>query len=476
MRLRLRGLTLGAMLSSGLLFVCTLAPTLLWGDDAMFQHALAVGELTNHPLWGLLARLFALLPLTDFALKANLISAICAMGAVAVLVQVSLALGASPRAALLSGIALAVSHTFWLQSVRAEVYTLHLLLFLTGLWAILKWRRCPQRWGWLLFGLFVWLIGTINHLLMSMAFLGGVWLIVSGIPSRSYRYLLPALAGLAAMGLLAVAAVPGFFATVIPGSARVVLESFRFSPRWVLAHLALLVYQAPALVLLAVPGVRRLWRSDHQAAIGLLLIAVPTVVFAATHGILEAYVFYLPAYALLALAIGLGSDILSRRWSGARWSLTLLAVLCLHLSIYRLTPAILEHFAPGLIYARDLPGRPANLFFLWPPKRGYTGARWFAETALRLVPANAVLVADWTPYAPLRYLQDVEGIRQDVSIIMPDAPGDLCLRTLRESDGARALFLANADARYYPLSEIERYWQLVPEGPIYALLPRGENP
>jgi hypothetical protein len=477
MKLRASAALSALLAGSTALFVYTLAPTLLWGDDAMFQQALAQGGLTNHPVWGLMARLFVRLPLGDLAFRANLISAVCSAGAVSALFLVARALGGSLRAALASGMVLSVSHTFWLQSVRAEVYTLHLLLFLTGLWALLRWRRTPGKWPWLAFGLAVWLLGAANHLLLTLAFPGGVWLVASAMPQHLRKRGLGAIAALVASGALLILAVaPSFFTQVVPDSARVVLATFRLSPRWLLIHMVLLVYQAPLLFVLAVPGVRGLWQRDRHVTIGLALIAVPTAAFAATHGILEGYVFYLPVYALLALAIGLGSDAAMRRWPWPGWLLAALAVLSLQVGTYRLTPEVLDRFAPGLISARDLPGRPANRFFLWPPKRGYTGARWFVEASLDVLPADAILVADWTPFAALRYGQDVDGRRADVLLIQPDAADNLCLRTLRENKGQRPIFLANADPRYYPMAEIERDFDVKPLGPIFALTPRETGP
>ena len=140
------------LLGSAVLYGCTIAPTLLWGDDAMFQRALALGVLTNHPIWGILACLFARLPWGDLSFRTNLISAVCAVGAVAFLFLTTRVAGGSNRAALAGGVTLAISHTFWLQAVRAEVYTLHLLLFLAGLWALLRWRRETANWLWLVLG------------------------------------------------------------------------------------------------------------------------------------------------------------------------------------------------------------------------------------------------------------------------------------------------------------------------------------
>jgi hypothetical protein len=134
---------------------------------------------------------------------------------------------------------------------------------------------------------------------------------------------------------------------------------------------------------------------------------------------------------------------------------------------------VVDRIAPGIIPSRDLPGRRASTFFLWPPKRGYLGARQFAEDTLDSLPADAMLIADWTIFAPLQYLRDVEGQRRDVLVVQVDPIG---MQTIRKNQGRRPLFLVNADPRYYPMDEFNARFQLHPVGDIFALLLRESGP
>lgn len=463
----------GLLLGSAVLYGFTLAPTVLWGDDAMFQWALATGRLTNHPLWGVLARLFAQLPVGDLAFRANLASAVYAVGAVGFLFLATLALAGRVRAAVAAGAVLAISHTFWLQSVRAEVYTLHMLLFFGGLWACIRWRQDKGVW-WLLLALAFWGVGTVNHLLLSVALPGGLWLILSALapPARKRALLMAPLAALTA-GLLLFFLEPTFLTEVVPDTARVVLATFGLSWSRLLMHLTVLVYQFPLFGLLALPGFLHLWRSERAVAVSLGLMAVPTAVFASTHSILESYVFYLPVFGLIALVVGIGFERVSRAWARGRWLVVTLVLLTLQVGLYRLTPLVVERLAPGIIPSRDLPGRRASVFFLWPSKHGYVGARQFATDTLERMPPDAMLIADWTIFAPLRYLQDVEGQRQDVWVVGVDPLG---MQAIRENNGRRPLFLANADPRYYPLDELNERFVLRPVGTILTLELRQNGP
>jgi hypothetical protein len=231
-------------------------------------------------------------------------------------------------------------------------------------------------------------------------------------------------------------------------------------------HLVLLIYQLPLLGIFVLPGARRLSREDRPLLFALMAMAIFTAGFASTHGILESYVFYLPATGLLALLAGLGVEQWTNRWPTARWVAVTVLMVALQIGLYRFTPIVVNRFAPAVIPSRNLPGREASTYFLWPPKAGYLGARRFAESTLDLLPADSILIADWTLQTPLRYLQVVEQRRSDVLLVQVDPLG---LEVIWQNKGQRPLFLANDDPRYYPLDDFQAAFQFIPEGHIYRL-------
>ena len=129
-------------------YVITLAPTVLWGDGAHFQRTASQGVLDadggGRLVWFQAARLFLHLPWGEPAWRVNLLSA--AAGALTVLCIVAAArqAGLSRAAAAVAGLALAVSHTFWIHAVRAEIYTVFLALMALELWLWFRWR--PESW------------------------------------------------------------------------------------------------------------------------------------------------------------------------------------------------------------------------------------------------------------------------------------------------------------------------------------------
>ena len=104
------------------LYLRTLAPSVafLFDDSLEFQlvgYRLAVAHPTGYPLYTLLLKLFSFLPFGDVAYRANLLSAVCAALAVAIVYLAALQLTQSVFASLVAALALAVSPVFWSQAV-----------------------------------------------------------------------------------------------------------------------------------------------------------------------------------------------------------------------------------------------------------------------------------------------------------------------------------------------------------------------
>jgi hypothetical protein len=107
----------------------TLAPSVLWSDEAEFQlqtAMLGVPHQTGYPLYILMGKLWTLLvPLGSMAYRVNLLSAVWGVVTV-LLVYLAIKRMTQARLAALAGAAaLAVSPAFWQQSSIAGVRTFH---------------------------------------------------------------------------------------------------------------------------------------------------------------------------------------------------------------------------------------------------------------------------------------------------------------------------------------------------------------
>jgi hypothetical protein len=143
-------LALAVGLGALVLYIATLAPTVLFADGAEFQfvpYTLGIAHPTGYPLYLLLGWVWShALPIGDVAYRMNLFSALWAALAVGMTYLVALrfirfaAPGIDPLTVRLSAVTaaltFAVGETFWSQAVIAEVYSFNaffvaLILLLT---------------------------------------------------------------------------------------------------------------------------------------------------------------------------------------------------------------------------------------------------------------------------------------------------------------------------------------------------------
>src|SRR6186997_2188516 len=80
---------------------------------------------TGYPLYSLIGTLFSLIPVGSMAYGANLLSAVAAAGAVAVMVLIAVRLGVRPVLAFAAGLALAFTGTIWQEATFSEMNGLH---------------------------------------------------------------------------------------------------------------------------------------------------------------------------------------------------------------------------------------------------------------------------------------------------------------------------------------------------------------
>src|SRR5688572_22397237 len=96
-------LALLLFIASFVLYIRTLAPSLLYGDSAEFQtiaYTLGIGHPTGYPIYVLLAKLFTFLPVGDIAYRVNLFSAFSAALTVTLVYLITRKLGAANSAAM----------------------------------------------------------------------------------------------------------------------------------------------------------------------------------------------------------------------------------------------------------------------------------------------------------------------------------------------------------------------------------------
>ena len=147
------------------LYLRTMAPTVLDGDNGEFQYMayiLGVAHSSGYPLYLLLGKLFTLLPFNDVAFRVNLFSVVCTALAVPLVYAIALRLVGKRIPAVLATLLLAVSPSIWGGALEVKPYALHVLLGVLALLFALRWHQEANRRDFYALAL-VFGLGLTNH-------------------------------------------------------------------------------------------------------------------------------------------------------------------------------------------------------------------------------------------------------------------------------------------------------------------------
>ncbi|HTE18833.1 MAG TPA: DUF2723 domain-containing protein [Armatimonadota bacterium] len=316
-----------------LVYLCTLCPTIFLGDSGEICSAIASGGVIHppgYPFFSLLGRAaLALVPWGEPAFRIGVVVALAAAGAVAALYRVNRELRASPWAAASAAACFATGYTFWSQSTRVEVYSLHVLLATLALLFALRYRRLgqPRELALMAVALSLGLAHHLTIVLLGPGLLALCWKRLwqrPGLPGRLARTGALLLAGPALYLLLILWArgntlyawgytvdLPLLWNHV---SARQYRSLLQF-PDW--KHLSQAVPLAGrlftdafpfGLCLLPLAGAAALWRRDRGIAAGLLAIAGVVNVYNLFYRIPDVAPYYLTAWMAAAACIAVALD------------------------------------------------------------------------------------------------------------------------------------------------------------------------
>lgn len=477
----------------------TAAPGVLWQDSAMFQFRVWHGDVAGdeglplaHPLYILLAKAVALLPLGNYAFRVNLFSAVCAAACLGFLIDLLLSLTRSRTASIAGTALLAVSHTFWTHAVIAEVYALYSLALIAELWLLERFfSRRDIRW--LIAGLLVCGLNLSNHLLAVLhlpAYMGVViWGLRTGaLHVRRIPWLMLAfvIGSIPYLSLVVAEIADGesvlqtlSYALVGPPnrSKFVLMVSFSMKDQMVRAVQYFVMNFPTPVIVLAPLGLRVAWKTPSTrwfAAVGGAVFLVDFA-FAIRYLVADQFVFYTPCYALFAIftAIGITHVVPRSRWQ----TITFTALSLLPIGVYEVAPWLVERFQLAAPFRREIAYRNSRAYFLRPRKNGETSAAEFARAAFERAAPDGLLIADTTIMNTLIYVRDVEGIGRDVTLhyganITPGPPAVTLTPDAIRPFVARGKAFVCCDVAGYVPPWILKDYRLLADGPIFRLVPK----
>lgn len=404
---------------------------------------LGIAHPTGYPLYLLLGKLFSLIPVSTVAWRLNFASAIFACLAVCVLYWTAARFLRQPLAALLGALALGLSPVFWGQAIVAEVYTLHALIVALALWLMLRLidrpAPAPTQGRWSLVGLAAVIgLGLTNHLttvfLIPPAVVAGLLFLLdyrrgSTAGSRwpwpvPQTLLLLAVAFLVPLLLYSYLplrwqainnepmGVSRFIDWVVGGRFQGALQWMawlRDPARWQIVGRLFLDNWGVAYLVVAFGGFIYLLRRYWRAALVLLFAFTGFTFYALNYYVPDLAVFLIPAHVVIALALSAGlAGLITGLKSGLR---------------DRVSNSSRTWVAPLLFVLLMLPAiwRTAGLWSTLDQSDRDGGETWGRAVLSQPLAEGAAVLADSEKIAPLYYLQQIEGLRPDLEImVLPD--------------------------------------------------------
>jgi len=343
-------------------YVATLAPGLDFidsGELATVATTLGIAHPTGYPLWTLIAHLVTRLPFPGAPIdRLNFMAAVLCAAGIGVFVRLMLFIltrldpkgttGDEARyAAAGAGLLLAFSETYWSQATAIEVYSLHVALVISVLFAFLRANATRAGLHWHLFA-FVLALAFTNHMttiLLAPGFLY-YYFAEQGFSRQSWKRILaitPAfLLGLSLYLYLPLRASRNPF---MDWGNPVTLERFLWHwtgkqyRSWIFSSMEVAGKQFTYFLtsypsefvyiggILAVIGAVRLWKLNRRLCLFTILLFVGCVAYSINYDIHDIDSYFLLAYIMTALWAGFGLTVifreLFRKWPAA-WRAPLL--------------------------------------------------------------------------------------------------------------------------------------------------------
>lgn len=486
------------------LYAATLAPDVLMMDSGEYQWSTWLfphNDLPQGPQnlvrmhfnYLMASKAFALLvPLGSWFLRINLFSAAAAAVTAGNISVLTYALTRSRAATVLAFLALVLGQTFWEYSVIAEVLTLQAATLTAEILLLYVWTT-SGRFSWLLA---LWLVNgfaagahvqnglaTPIYLAITLvAFWQGRVRLWQGLACTAVwlagfsPYLVFCIHQLAAAG--------GWKASMVSATAGgYASHMWQVDPRmwriWLRGLLFIGLNYPTGLALLWIPGLVALYRNRVGGAFkwGLLGAAGVNLLFAMTYNVPDQQSFFVPAYGVLAVLIGMGGSLLLRdrlAWIGA----FILAVQVI--PVYAVLPTVLQQpwvkHLPMPAPSQDVAYRDPYEFYLKPWKTGRHNERRYVEEVLAVLPEDSIFLCGSTIREAMKAVQVVESRHTRLRLDLPtEALADnLQSQADHRNRWRNPVFLWAPKGPGVP-GAFSRHCRLIPRGLIWEAIPPEDS-
>lgn len=502
--------TFWTMTSAIVFYGLTCATGVLWQDSAMFQHRVRFFDIRGesglplaHPLYVLLASAFTTKGISgNHAHYVNLFSSLCGAITLTVTILLLLNITKSRIGAIVGTISLAVSHTFWTHSVIAEVYNLYALGLVIELFCVDRFLKTRNK-RWFIAAVFVNGLNISNHLLAILHAPVYAVLLFRSLKSGVMK---PGVTGPLAIAFLAGASpylwligenivggqgVVSALSEALVGPAeranKVLETRFSFARQAVRTAQYFAMNFPTPIVLLAIVGAWHAFRSTMRRDMAWVLAGVFLIdfVFAFRYPVPDQFVFFTPAYVVVAILIGLGAADIWKRvqrvptltLSSRMMAAALVICALLPIGVYAAAPTLMRGAGFSIGAKREIPFRDTLAYFIQPWKINDHSAQQFADAALAIAAPDGLLYADTTIKNVLVYVRDAQGKHAGVTLTTGHDTIPLPPVIDRTPEAVEPFVKAGkayicSDATDYVPDWIRERWDLEPAGIIFKIVPK----
>ena len=468
-----------------LLYICTLAPDLVWQDQGDYQYQSAKlilsipGDVVRvHPLYILVSHMVGKFTPLSWAYASNLVSAICGALTGLNLFLIIAILSRSSFAAFLGSGLYCLAHTPWFIGVQAQTYSMAMALMTGGILASLIYCQNPKKKYLVAMGL-AFGLGISTHLMSQIAFaVIMVWFFWRFCRRREkfVNLLIIGLCWLAgglmlwivmAMEYNSTGDLKGTIASAIWGRWGNAVFNFDQVPYLIKQSIKFFVLNFPTpLVLFIIPGFIYSYKKlERPVANTLLVITLLSAVFAARYDVPNQNHFFLPMYAMLCIYIGLGYELIKKDGS-RRVTIISAAMLLLVPAMYPAMSHILRTKNIPLGTRRHIPYRDVYSYYIEPWQQDQTGPRLLVEQTLAKLPVKSILYVDSTIMSAFQYALYIENKRNDIMLMEIGEPlfehvKNFRMFTICNEDHYRPNWASPDMLAPFDISETEHIYEIV---------------
>jgi hypothetical protein len=405
------------------LYTATLMPDVLPADSGEFQQVAATAGLAHppgYPLHTMLGWLFVQLPLGPSpAWRVNFFSAATAAATVALVFQTGRRMAKTAWGGLAAALMLGSATTFWATGTKASIRPLTAFFTALCVYALVEYKSQitnskPQiAHRYLILFALALSLGFTHHY-ASMAFpaiIFAAYLILAdpAILRQPRCWLKPIVAFI--IGLLVLIYLPlrdspdlnlttpaGFFHYFLGLGFGGDMFAISLFDRLAIFPTLLHFQFNTVLLLAAILGALILLQRDRKLALLLLGSSILHTVVVLTYRAPQTVEYMLPAYVPLVLLTAIPFKATSSPQSRRSVSLQVCKFAVMIVVLVAGLANLLAHLPSYVTLSRS------------------HDTRDYAETLLRDAPADAIVLSNWHWFTPMRYLQEVEGLRPDVSV------------------------------------------------------------